>query len=175
MSAELHEKIQNTLWWIASIATSVLCCAALFVLFASYLMDVKTGIKENNERISIIEDREDRILTEIGLIRKHAVFQSTQQTPPSAGGVSVSSDPPPGIGVEGQSAEKSAAPVENQPVSLTPAVVPATPATVSALSTSSTAPVTVAVPAVAAPTPAAGAPAAPQIAVPAMSAQPEKK
>jgi hypothetical protein len=68
-------RAQATFWWIASIAAAVLCCAIWFVLFANYLVDVKVALKDNAERINIIQEREDRILTEIELIRKHAVFQ----------------------------------------------------------------------------------------------------
>ncbi|MDR3425091.1 MAG: hypothetical protein P4M13_08505 [Alphaproteobacteria bacterium] len=79
MSAELSAKVQIALWWIASIAVSVLCCSALFVLFASYLVDVKMAIKDSEVRISSVEQQESRILEEIEMIRKHIVLQSSQR------------------------------------------------------------------------------------------------
>lgn len=72
---QLSAKNQTILWWIASIASSVLCCAILFVLFATYLIDIKGAIKDNDERLNLIREREDRILAEIAMIRKHPVFQ----------------------------------------------------------------------------------------------------
>ncbi|MDE1900885.1 MAG: hypothetical protein KGI37_04470 [Alphaproteobacteria bacterium] len=64
-------KMQNALWWIASIAVSVLCCSILFVLFAGYLVEVKQDIKESDMRINAIEEREDTILANIEALRKH--------------------------------------------------------------------------------------------------------
>ncbi len=75
MSNELSAKIQTALWWITSIAVSVVCCSILFVLFASYLVEVKASVKDSAERISIIEEREGRILSEIEMIRKRVVVQ----------------------------------------------------------------------------------------------------
>jgi hypothetical protein len=189
MSKELSEKIQHTLWWIASIATSVLCCSALFVLFASYLVDVKIGIKENNERISVVEDREDKILTEIGLIRKHAVFQTAQPavaTQPPA----VVPEPSTGIGVEGIGADKAAGSTDAQPLAITPTVgqqapVPTTvtapansqPASVMAPVAMPTVPTATPSTTVVAPVPSKvpAADGAPSISVPVLTAQPEKK
>ncbi|MGB9154000.1 MAG: hypothetical protein WCD70_13050 [Alphaproteobacteria bacterium] len=73
MSTDLSSKIQNALWWITSIATSVVCCSVIFVLFASYFVDVRQDIKEGNIRINAIEEREDKILSEIEIIRKHTM------------------------------------------------------------------------------------------------------
>lgn len=63
-------KSQSVSWWIASLATSVLCCSILFVLFASYIVDVKTMVEDTGIRIGAIQDREDKILAEIQMMRK---------------------------------------------------------------------------------------------------------
>jgi len=73
-------KPQNVFWWIASIAVSVLCCAVLFVVFACYLCDVKSSIKANEDNIALIQQREDRILAEIELIKKNAQPAPTQDS-----------------------------------------------------------------------------------------------
>jgi len=75
MSTEVSAKIQVAIWWITSIAVSVLCCSVLFVLFASYLVDVKAAVKDSQTRIATVEERETRILEEIELLRKHVTVQ----------------------------------------------------------------------------------------------------
>ncbi len=77
-------KPQNVFWWIASIAVSVLCCAVLFILFASTLCDVKTSIKNNEDNIALIQQREDRILAEIEMLRKNTQAAPAQPADPSA-------------------------------------------------------------------------------------------
>ena len=76
MSTETQPKTPNLLSWITSIATSVLCCATLFVFFASYLVELRTTARDNNVRIDVIEQRENQILSELELIRKHAEGQT---------------------------------------------------------------------------------------------------
>ena len=82
MSSDVSAKLQVVLWWITSIAVSVLCCSILFVLFASYLVDVKASVRESDERLSLIEMRQNRILGELQLIRRHAVFHSSENAQP---------------------------------------------------------------------------------------------
>jgi hypothetical protein len=120
---ELSTKVEIALWWITSIAISVLCCSVLFVLFASHLVDVRDMVRDTSARIDIITAREDRILAEIELIRKRAVFQ----VPPSVAGVKapsdVATDAPMSLSVSGTNPDKG------QEVSPTdvPVSVPALP------------------------------------------------
>lgn len=72
MSSEVSAKLQMMLWWIASIATSVVCCSLLFVLFASYLVGVRNSVMESEVRIALIEERSAQILAEVKMIREHA-------------------------------------------------------------------------------------------------------
>ena len=81
MSSDLSSKVQNVLWWITSIATSVVCCSVIFVLFASYFVDLRQDIKAGNLRINMIEQQEDKILAEVELIRKHTMEQQMSATP----------------------------------------------------------------------------------------------
>ena len=83
MSTDISSKIQNALWWITSIATAVVCCSIIFVLFASYFVDIRQDIKDGNIRIHSIEEREDRILAEIEMIRKHGLGPM-MTSPPAA-------------------------------------------------------------------------------------------
>lgn len=108
MSAELSAKVQVALWWITSIAVSVLCCSIIFVLFASYFVDVKAAVKESSDRINIIEDREDTILLELDMIRKHAVFQPAQ--PAAAAVQAPAADAPANLTVSGPNPDKALAP-----------------------------------------------------------------
>jgi len=103
MSTE-SSRNQNILWWIASIATSVLCCSILFVLFASYIVDVKKDLEDSSMRLSLIEKREDRILSEMELLLKHMAVKvnngeirpaAEAPAPDGAGGVPVG-EPGPG-------------------------------------------------------------------------------
>ena len=72
MSTQDYTKPQNILWWIASIATSVVCCALLFIFFASYMVELRTTARDNNVRIDVIQQQETQILHELEQIRKHA-------------------------------------------------------------------------------------------------------
>ena len=122
MPGDMSAKLQNLLWWITSIAVSVLCCSVLFVLFASYLVDIKNSLRNNNDRITIVEDREEQILSEVSLIRKHVVLIPSQPPAP----VPVPPAPP----AEGQPVDASppvAAPVMPSPSSPPPDAVPAAP------------------------------------------------
>jgi len=77
MSMEEPVKCPNVLWWIASIATSVMCCALLFIFFASYMAELRTTAQGSNVRINAIEERETQILHELELIRKQAEGPAT--------------------------------------------------------------------------------------------------
>src|ERR1700679_2124398 len=95
MSIDSPAKLQNTLWWITSIAISVVCCSVLFILFASYLVELETDLKDNNLRINAVEEREDRILAELEMIRNHAVLTPAQPSTATAVPVPASQAPDP--------------------------------------------------------------------------------
>ena len=81
MITDLSTKINYALWWITSIATSVVCCSILFVVFASYFVDVRNEIRAGNMRINSIAQREDIILYQIVMIRKHGLGQPAADIP----------------------------------------------------------------------------------------------
>jgi uncharacterized membrane protein len=70
MSSEITVKIQSLLWWVSSIAVSVLCCSMLFVVFASYMVEIKASVQNNNVRIESVEAREDKIIFELDALQK---------------------------------------------------------------------------------------------------------
>lgn len=97
MSAELSSKVQIALWWITSIAVSVLCCSILFVFFASYLVDVKQAVKDSEARIASVEAREDRILEELQLLRKRIAPLAAPVAAPVAQPADAASVPAPAV------------------------------------------------------------------------------
>ena len=130
MTTDLPTKVQVALWWITSIAVSVLCCSILFVLFANHLVNIRGMVKDTNDRIGIIEAREERILAEIELIRKRAVFQPVQASANQAP-ADISVEAPASLSVSGTNPNKEPeiVPVEVSvppvPVAV-PSTVPAT-------------------------------------------------
>lgn len=150
-------KPQNVFWWIASIAVSVLCCAVLFVLFACYLCEVKDSIKSNEENLALIQQREDRILAEIEMLRKNVQPAQAQSADPSAA-------PSPDTSATGGSAPAPAGAAQAGAVPTTVAPAPA--------SSSVTVPTVLAVP----PSPtAASASQVPQLTLPSINTPTEKK
>ncbi|MDD3371826.1 MAG: hypothetical protein PHE27_08405 [Alphaproteobacteria bacterium] len=112
---EETSKSQNVLWWIASIATSVLCCSVLFVFFAGFISDLKLQMQVTNSHIDLIQLREEKILTELIILRK----QLSRALPPEA-----SAEPlPPGA------SDPAAVPGAEPEVALPGAPVPLVPST----------------------------------------------
>jgi hypothetical protein len=126
-------KFQNALWWIASIAVSVLCCSVLFILFASYLVEVKADVRDNNIRLNVIEQREDRILAEIEMIHKHDIMVAPAAAPTSAPSEGTS---PPATPTEMTPAPSvvtppaTETPTTTMPAPMTPPTAPTSPVTV---------------------------------------------
>ncbi len=166
-------KPQNFFWWIASIAVSVLCCAVLFVVFAVYLCDVKSSIKANEDNIALIQQREDRILAEIELLRKNSQISPTQDS-------SASPAPDSTAGGGTPPALPEAAPANAVPPTVAPApVVPTTVAPAPVVPTTVAPSASVTVPTVLAVPPTAAGPAptnpVPQVSLPSITSPADKK
>lgn len=151
-------RLQSALWWITSIAIAVVCCSSLFVLFANYVGDIKSDLREINARLSIVEDRGNTIYASLELLRARL----PQNTEAQKAATDVAAEAPqaePGIAVEGKPA---AGPTAGELMQTPPTVVSPTAPTV---------PVTVP------PVPAAEvpAPASPAVNVPVIQPTPEKK
>jgi hypothetical protein len=120
-------RFQNTVWWITSIAISVVCCSVLFILFASYVAEIKNDIRETSLRINSIEQREDAILTDVEIMNKRAISlqagsgsqvpmpPSVPQPQPAMPPIAPAAPPP--------DAPQSAPPEVSQPASPSPAAV----------------------------------------------------
>ena len=98
MNNDCAPKSKELLWWITSIASSVVCCSILFIFFASYLGDLRTMEQDNNARIGVIEQQENQILTELEAIRNHTDAASSPAAVPApavdaTGAVAVPSPP----------------------------------------------------------------------------------
>ncbi len=130
MTTDLPTKVQVVLWWITSIAASVLCCSVLFVYFATHLVVIRGMVKDTNDNIAIMQAREERILSEIEIIRKRAVFQPVQASS-IQGAADIAVEPPVSLDVGGSNPNKEpevppmVAPVEVS-VPPAPSAVPST-------------------------------------------------
>jgi hypothetical protein len=159
MTDEENPQSKNTIWWIISIATSVVCCSILFVLFASYLVDVKADIQDNTMRIHAMEERQDRILTNIEILSKRGV----------APGV-----PQPGAAILAPAPTSEAAPATNLAPGETVSTPPVAPAQDSSGLSSPGAGASVTVPTVTVPTATPPAMAVPTLSVPTLPTAPAK-
>jgi len=130
MSVEEQSKIRNATSWITSIAISVLCCSILFVLFASYLVDLKADIRDDMMHINAVEERQNQILANIEAMSKRlppaaaaaisitapASDATTPATTTPAAGATVPTSP---------AAAPAASETETTPSSVTVPVIPA--------------------------------------------------
>lgn len=133
MTTDLPTRVQVALWWITSIAASVLCCSILFVFFATHLVDIRGMVKDTNDNIGIIKAREERILAEVELIRKRAVFQPVQASA-NQGPADIAVEAPASLSLSGANPNKEPEVVPTE-VSVPPVPV-AVPSTASAPVTS---------------------------------------
>ncbi len=74
---------QNTAWWISSLAISVVCCAVLFVIFASYLVDVKENMATTKMRFDTLDQRINLMSTEMENLYRRTSVQQIQVIPSS--------------------------------------------------------------------------------------------
>jgi len=55
--------------WIVSLAISVICCAILFVIFASYIFDLNEKVAMSNAQLSALQESTNLVLNELKQIR----------------------------------------------------------------------------------------------------------
>lgn len=55
--------------WIVSLAISVICCAILFVIFASYIFDLNEKVAMSNAQLSALQESTNLVLTELKQMR----------------------------------------------------------------------------------------------------------
>jgi hypothetical protein len=127
MSVEEQSKIRNATSWITSIAISVLCCSILFVLFASYLVDLKADIRDDMMHINAVEERQNQILANIEAMSKRL-------PPPAAAAIAITAPatdatapatPAAGTTTPAAAPAAAASDTETPPASVTVPVIPA--------------------------------------------------
>ena len=65
MSLELSNRVRLTLWWITSIATSVICCSFLFVIFGNAIKQINIQMNANSNSIVELHARQDKLLRDM--------------------------------------------------------------------------------------------------------------
>jgi hypothetical protein len=87
METMASRPVQNTGWWITSLAISVVCCAIIFVVFAGYLVEVNKSLAVSsattNVRLEMLEQRQNQLNSDIEVLHRHSV-QQIQIMPGSA-------------------------------------------------------------------------------------------
>jgi hypothetical protein len=72
METESHTHGNQTImWWISSLASSVVCCAVLFVVFAGYFVEVKQNIEASKVQLDTIDQRLTVMTAEMEAMRRH--------------------------------------------------------------------------------------------------------
>ena len=78
----------STLWWITSLAISVVCCAVLFVIFAGYVVSIKEDLSMARLRGDMAEQRLNLVNTQIEMLFRRtaglAVAGAPKLAPPAS-------------------------------------------------------------------------------------------
>jgi len=85
----MTEQEKLTSQWITSLAISVICCAALFLVFAGYIIDLHGKTADTAIRLEILQERQNQLVAELDAIRRpipvmatNPAYQQTRQTTP---------------------------------------------------------------------------------------------
>jgi hypothetical protein len=71
------------LWWITSLALSVVCCAVLFVVFAGYLMEMKENLTVHRIQVEMLDQRMSLISTDVRDVRRRSAMPKNEIEPAS--------------------------------------------------------------------------------------------
>lgn len=71
----------HTYWWITSLATSVTCCSILFVVFASYIFQIKEDLAVAKVRFDITESRLNEVSIDLQMLNHRSMVQQIQIIP----------------------------------------------------------------------------------------------
>lgn len=66
----MTEQEKLTSQWITSLAISVVCCAALFLVFAGYIIDLHEKTADNSVRLEILQERQHQLVMELDALRR---------------------------------------------------------------------------------------------------------
>ncbi len=141
-----NELVRNITSWIVSLAVSVVFCAVWFVIFAQYVVDIKRNVALTNEKLEVMSERDEQLVSEIKAMHRimvantQAVANVTAATPaPAAAAPAPVAVPPvaaapvaesaPAASNPAQVVTPSIAPVGSSvPAALPPVTVPTVPA-----------------------------------------------
>ncbi len=119
--------------WITSLAISVVCCAVLFVVFAGYIMDLKSTSSLATARLEYLSEKHSHLASEVALLKRSIPPQPLPQAAVPAEPIQATlpevSPPemPPSTGVE----ISDPAPLEpNESGDMTPVMLPSAKAPV---------------------------------------------
>lgn len=152
----------DILAWIASVAVSVLSCSVIFVIFASYITDIKRDVNDVKIHVSLIDKQQQQTVSEIEFLQKRMLVQEKAQEKTAMPTVT-----PDAIAVTAPAAPSA---IPALPENLNAAAPVSSPAVVAPI-----APVSPNVPAVPTATAPAAPTTAPTITVPVMPAPADKK
>lgn len=89
--------------WITSLAISVICCAILFVVFASYILNVQNDLNIATVRIEVLQEKNAQLSSEMDFVRRRlAALPAPPQIgqAPEAATAPAAPSTPPASGVE---------------------------------------------------------------------------
>lgn len=64
------EQEKLTSQWITSLAISVVCCAALFLVFAGYIVDLHRKMSETAIRVELLQEVQSQLTAELNAMRR---------------------------------------------------------------------------------------------------------
>lgn len=67
---QASEQENLTSQWITSLAISVVCCAALFLVFAGYMMDLHEKTATISVRLEFYQERQNQLTAELDALRR---------------------------------------------------------------------------------------------------------
>ncbi|MDD5585509.1 MAG: hypothetical protein PHY92_00940 [Alphaproteobacteria bacterium] len=130
---QASEQENLTSQWITSLAISVVCCAALFLVFAGYMMDLHEKTGWITSRLEFYMERQNQLTTEVDILRRQALVMplAPAAVPPSVPNAAPNVAPPPAVQPNAAQPVETPAPSAMKPVPpapSAPAMQPAPPA-----------------------------------------------
>ncbi len=88
------ERNQNVSQWIVSLAISIICCAVLFLVGASYIFTLNEKVTLATVKVELLQARQSQLIAELDALRRPipvttnapAVAPTTVPTPPAQSG-----------------------------------------------------------------------------------------
>jgi hypothetical protein len=77
-----NEQDKLTSQWITSLAISVVCCAALFLVFAGYIIDLHGKTSDTAIRLEVLQERQNQLVAELNAMRRPIPVMSMNPVAP---------------------------------------------------------------------------------------------